>query len=59
MAATRADVLEVHHHDDTVTRYEQVTYCAWRGGVTVYSGGEQVAEHDDVLHTQALKLAVV
>lgn len=57
MAATRADVLEVRHHDDHVSRYEQVTYCAWRGGVTVYRHGVEIARHDDVLHTQALNLA--
>lgn len=59
MAATRADVLEVRHHDDRISRYEQVTYCAWRGGVTVYRDGEQVARHDDVLDTQALRMAAV
>jgi hypothetical protein len=57
MAATRADLLEVRHHDDHISRYEQVTYCAWRGGVTVYRNGVEIAHHDDVLHTQALNVA--
>ncbi|BBH69494.1 hypothetical protein ACTI_61790 [Actinoplanes sp. OR16] len=57
MAATAADILVIHHHDDHVSRYEEVTYCAWRGGITVYRDGAEVARHDDVLNTQALKLA--
>lgn len=57
MADTRADVLEVRHHDDHVTRYERVTYCAWRDGVTVYRDGVEVARHEDVLHVQAFTLA--
>ncbi|BAL88814.1 hypothetical protein AMIS_35940 [Actinoplanes missouriensis 431] len=57
MAATGADVLEVHHHDDSVSRYQQVEYCAWQGGVTVYRDGAEIARHDDVLGTQAVKLA--
>lgn len=56
MAATAADSLEIRHHDDHVSRYEQVTYCAWAGGVTVYRNGAEIARHDDVLTTQALKL---
>ncbi|BAL87233.1 hypothetical protein AMIS_20130 [Actinoplanes missouriensis 431] len=59
MAATFADALEVHHYDDTVTRYEHVTYCLWPGGVTVYRDGEQIARHDDVLDTRASRLAAV
>jgi hypothetical protein len=59
MAATQADVLEVHHYDDHVSRYDQVTYCAWRGGVTVYRDGVEIARHDDVLDTQALRVAAV
>ena len=59
MAATAADVLEVRHYDDHVSRYEQVTYCAWTGGVTVYRAGVEIARHDDVLNTQALKRARV
>lgn len=59
MAATQADVLEVRHHDDHVSRYDEVTYCAWRGGVTVYRDGVEIARHDDVLDTQALRAAAV
>ncbi|WP_433831328.1 hypothetical protein ACQP2E_13200 [Actinoplanes sp. CA-015351] len=57
MAATSADVLEVHHHDDRISQYEQVEYCAWHGGVTVYRDGTEIARHDDVLGTQAMKFA--
>lgn len=59
MAATAADILEVRHYDDHISRYEQVTYCAWSGGVTVYRDGVEIVRHDDVLHTQALKHAKV
>jgi hypothetical protein len=58
MAATAVDVLEVRHHDDTVTVHEDVTYCVWRGGVTVYRAGVQLARHDDVLTTNAHRAAV-
>ncbi|MET8149948.1 hypothetical protein ACIBSW_11640 [Actinoplanes sp. NPDC049668] len=57
MAHTPADVLEIRHHDDTVSRYEGVSYCPWRGGVTVYQDGREIARHDDVLDTRALRLA--
>jgi hypothetical protein len=57
MAATEADILEIRHHDDHISRYEQVTYCAWTGGVTVYRDGTQIARHDDVLNTEALRQA--
>ncbi|GIF40382.1 hypothetical protein [Actinoplanes xinjiangensis] len=57
MAATRADLLEVRHHDDRVSRYEQVTYCVWVGGVTIYRDGAEIARHDDVLGAMALKRA--
>lgn len=57
MAATAADLLEVRHHDDHVSRYVRVTYCAWTGGVTVYRDGTEIARHDDVLVTHAVKLA--
>ncbi len=59
MADTYADELLVVHHDDEETRYFEVTYCPWRGGVSVYRDGELIAEHDDVLDTRALKLAAV
>ena len=59
MAATRADLLEIRHHDDRISRYERVTYCAWAGGVTVYRDGRQIARHDDVLGAQALRRAQV
>ncbi|WP_433788991.1 hypothetical protein [Actinoplanes sp. CA-252034] len=59
MAATRADLLEIRHHDDRISRYEEVTYCAWVGGVTVYRNGTQIARHDDVLGAQALRRAHV
>jgi hypothetical protein len=57
MAATRADLLEVRHHDDRISRYEEVTYCVWVGGVTVYRDGAEIARHDDVLGALALNLA--
>lgn len=59
MADLPADLLLVVHHDDTVSRYEQVTYCPWAGGVTVYRDGVQIAEHNDVIDMQAEKLAGV
>lgn len=49
MADTRADRLVVKHHDDTETRYDNVTYCPWPDGVTVYRDGAEIARHDDVL----------
>ena len=57
MADLPADRLTVLHHDDTVTVYEQVTYCLWRGGVTVYTAGAEV-RHDDVVDVQAVRVAV-
>ncbi|MFC7533059.1 hypothetical protein [Actinoplanes sp. GCM10030250] len=58
MAATYADELVVTHHDDNRTRYRSVTYCLWPGGVTVYRDRVQIARHEDVLDTRALRLAV-
>jgi hypothetical protein len=58
MAATYADELVIVHHDDRRTRYTGVTYCLWPGGVTVYLDRVQIARHDDVLDTRALRLAV-
>jgi hypothetical protein len=49
VADTRADRLVVKHHDDSETCYEQVTYCPWPDGVTVYRHGVEIARHDDVL----------
>ncbi|MBB4761587.1 hypothetical protein ACFQFC_36120 [Amorphoplanes digitatis] len=40
-----------------MSRYERVSYCPWRGGVTVYQNGQEIARHDDVLDTRALRLA--
>jgi hypothetical protein len=57
MAATAADILVIHHHDNYISRYEEVTYTPWRGGVTVFRDGAEVARHDDVWHAQALKRA--
>ncbi|MEV6301978.1 hypothetical protein AB0M02_21370 [Actinoplanes sp. NPDC051861] len=59
MAATFADELVVTHHDDRQTRYSTVTYCLWPGGVTVYRDRVQIARHEDVLDTRALRLAAV
>ncbi|AEV86885.1 hypothetical protein ACWT_5867 [Actinoplanes sp. SE50] len=58
MADLPADLLVIVHHDDSVTRYEQVTYCPWPGGVTVYRNGEQIAEHNDVIGQHAERAAV-
>lgn len=49
MADLPAARLVVVHHDDTETPYENVTYCPWRDGVTVYREGVQIDRHDDVL----------
>jgi hypothetical protein len=59
VADTRADRLVVVHHDDRETVYEQVTYCPWRDGVTVYRDGVQIARHDDVLTLHTEQLAAV
>lgn len=59
MADLPADELIVRHHDDRVSRYRQVTYCLWPDGVTVYRDGREIARHEDVLDTRALKLAAV
>jgi hypothetical protein len=56
MAATYADELLVVHHNDDETRYEQVSYCPWPGGVTVYRDGEEIVIHD-VLRTEVNRLA--
>ena len=53
MADTPADELVIRHHDDRVTRYRDVRYCLWTGGVTVYRGGSQIARHEDVIGVQA------
>ncbi|WP_169792418.1 hypothetical protein [Actinoplanes rectilineatus] len=58
MAHLYADVLLVVHHDDTRTAYEQVSYCPWRGGVTVYQDGEEII-HDDVLDVRVINMAAV
>lgn len=49
MADLPAARLVVVHHDDRETVYDDVTYCPWRDGVTVYRDGVQVGRHDDVL----------
>jgi hypothetical protein len=54
-----ADVLVVVHQNDDETRYTDVTYCAWDGGVTVYRDGAQIAEHGDVVRQWAERAAVL
>ncbi|MBG0564652.1 hypothetical protein [Actinoplanes aureus] len=57
MADTPADELVIRHHDDRITRYRDVRYCLWAGGVTIYRDGAQIARHTDVIELQALALA--
>lgn len=51
MADLPADRLVVVFHHDRKRTYHDVTYCPWRGGVTVYRDGVEVARHEDVLET--------
>jgi hypothetical protein len=59
MALTYADTLTVHHHDDTVTVHDGgVEYHLSPDQVTVFNqDGQLLAEHLDVLHTDAYKAA--
>ncbi len=49
----RTCTLTVHHHDDTVTVHEGVTYRLRPDGVTVVDADGNETDHDDVLHTEA------
>lgn len=55
----RADELTVVHHDDTVSRFTDVTYTLGRDGLRlVTSGGrEEHFPRHDVLTTHARRLA--
>jgi hypothetical protein len=57
MADNPADELLIRHHDDRITRYRDVRYCLWSGGVTIYRHGAEIARHTDVAGVQALTLA--
>ncbi|GGN39207.1 hypothetical protein FHR83_006770 [Actinoplanes campanulatus] len=57
MADLPADLLIVRHADDTTTTYEDVRYCLWRDGVTVYQHGEEI-HHGDVVEVRAERAAV-
>lgn len=47
-----ADRLEIQHHDDRVTVYEDVHYWPWRDGVSILAAdGVELVRHEDVLHT--------
>lgn len=52
----RADELTVVHHDDTVSRFTDVTYTLGRDGLRVITaGGDEMAfPYHDVLTTHAL-----
>lgn len=57
MAHTAADVLEVHHHDDRVEEFLQVSYTPWsakgRRGVTVFLSDGSERRFDDIANTVA------
>jgi hypothetical protein len=55
----RADELTVVHHDDSVSRFTDVTYTLGRDGLRVVtaSGDEKAFPKHDVLTTQALARA--
>jgi hypothetical protein len=52
-AMLRADELTVVHHDDSVSRFTDVTYTLSRGGLRVLTanGDERTFAGDDVLTT--------
>jgi hypothetical protein len=52
----RADTLTVVHHDDTVSRFTDVTYTISRAGLRVITaaGDEKAFPPHDVLTTHAL-----
>jgi hypothetical protein len=55
----RADELTVVHHDDTVSRFTDVTYTLTRQGLRVVTatGAEQAFRCDEVLTTHARRKA--
>jgi hypothetical protein len=55
----RADTLTVVHHDDTVSRFTDVTYTISREGLRVITatGDEKAFPRHDVLTTHALARA--
>jgi hypothetical protein len=54
----RADELTIVHHDDTVSRFTDVTYTLGREGLRVVTaGGERWFPRHDVLTTQARRRA--
>jgi hypothetical protein len=55
----RADTLTVVHHDDTVSRFTDVTYTISREGLRVITatGDERAFPQHDVLTTLALARA--
>jgi hypothetical protein len=55
----RADELTVVHHDDTVSRFTDVTYTIGREGLRVLTatGDEKAFPRHDVLTTHALTKA--
>lgn len=57
MTASYADVLEVVHDDDRVTRLEGgVLYYPYDGGATIVDqDGAILAKYDDVLRVEAQK----
>jgi hypothetical protein len=55
----RADELTVVHHDDTISRFHDVTYTISREGLRVITanGDEKAFPRHDVLTTHALARA--
>jgi hypothetical protein len=55
----RADELTVVHHDDTVSRFTDVTYTLGREGLRVLTatGDEKAFPRHDILTTQVLAKA--
>jgi hypothetical protein len=56
---TPADVLEVHHFDDRITWYSDVTYWPWRDGITVWDRDGREVVHADVRQHFADRVATV
>jgi hypothetical protein len=49
-----AQRLEVRHHDERVTVYDEVYYWLWRDGVSILDAdGQLVEKHVDVLYAAA------